>query len=279
MNMQAITRIFQARIASELARLQTDRILLEKDRQLEEQNHALTRMNQLKSDMIAITSHDLKAPLSAIIGYASLLEEYSATLDKEKTAHYIQRIQEEGQKQLNFINRLLDLYRIESGAIQLTLEPHRLDTLLIGCMSTLREVARAREITFQYTSNGPTAPLIVDHLRIGQVLNNLLSNAIKFSPDQSEISVNYKQDQRHVTIQISDQGPGINEQEIDHIFDRYYMGRTEFKIRPEGAGLGLYIVHNIIELHGGTVTARNNSDGGSCFTVNLPTTLQQVQPL
>jgi len=269
-NMQAIARIFQARIAGELARLQTERVLLEKDRQLEQQNSELTRMNQLKSDMIAITSHDLKAPLAAIIGYASLLEGYSSTMNKEKILHYVHRIQNEGQKQLTFINKLLDLYRIESGAIELSLSPYRLDTLLASCLSSLREPARTREISFSLTINGKVTALSIDHLRIGQVLNNLLSNAIKFSPDKGKIAVTYDQDDLHVAIRIEDQGPGINEQEIHHIFDRYYMGRTDFNIRPEGSGLGLYIVRNIIELHGGTVSAHNLSHGGSCFTVKLP---------
>jgi signal transduction histidine kinase len=269
-NMQSIARIFQVRIAGELARMQTERILLEKDRQLEIQNSALTRMNQLKSDMIAITSHDLKAPLSAIIGYASLLEQHAASLDPKKTQHYIRRIQDEGQKQLTFINKLLDLYRIESGTIELALEPHRLDILLGSCLSSLREPARTREITFKFSIAGKANSFSIDHLRIGQVLNNLLTNAIKFSPDKGLISVSYQHDEHHAVIQIRDQGPGINEQEIDHIFDRYYMGRTDFKIRPQGSGLGLYIVRNIVELHGGTVSAHNLSQGGSCFTVTLP---------
>lgn len=274
-NMQTIARIFQARIAGELARMQTEEILLEKDRQLEIQNNALTRMNQLKSDMIAITSHDLKAPLSAIIGYASLLEQHAASLDPKKTQHYIRRIQDEGQKQLTFINKLLDLYRIESGSIELAREPHRLDILLGSCLSSLRETARARGITFKFSLDGKASSFHVDHLRIGQVLNNLLSNAIKFSPDKGVITVSYQQDEHHATIHIRDQGPGINEQEIDHIFDRYYMGRTDFKIRPEGSGLGLYIVRNIVELHGGTVSAHNLNPGGSCFTVTLPVRMQE----
>jgi len=269
-NIQAIARIFQARLSSEMARIQTERVLLEKDRLLEKQNSELTRMNQLKSDMIAITSHDLKAPLAAIIGYASLLEEYTSTMNKEKTLHYTRRIQNEGQKQLTFINKLLDLYRIESGAIELSLEPYRLDILLGSCLNSLREVARSRAISFSFTINGEASPLSIDHLRIAQVFTNLLSNAIKFSPEQGKISVNYEQDKELVTIHIADQGPGVNEEEIHHIFDRYYMGRKDFKIRPEGSGLGLYIVRNIVELHGGTVSARNLSPGGSCFTIQLP---------
>jgi len=269
-NIQAIARIFQARLSSEMARIQTERILLEKDRLLEKQNSELTRMNQLKSDMIAITSHDLKAPLAAIIGYASLLEEYAATMNKEKTLHYTRRIQDEGQKQLSFINKLLDLYRIESGAIELSLEPYRLDILLGSCLNALRELARSRAISFSFTITGVASPLSIDHLRIGQVFTNLLSNAIKFSPEQGKIAVSYEQDQDQVTIHIADQGPGVNEEEIHHIFDRYYMGRKDFKIRPEGSGLGLYIVRNIVELHGGAVSARNLSPGGSCFTVHLP---------
>lgn len=87
--------------------MQTERVLQENERQLEKQNRELTRMNQLKSDMIAVTSHDLKSPLSAIIGYASLLEQYFLTLTEEKKIYYIKRIEEEGQKQLVFINQLL----------------------------------------------------------------------------------------------------------------------------------------------------------------------------
>jgi putative nucleotidyltransferase with HDIG domain len=268
--LQTIAKIFQARLSSELARLQTEKAILEKDRQLETQNLALTRMNQLKSDMVAITSHDLKAPLAAIIGYASLIDEHFADLETEKIKRYIHKIQDEGQKQLAFINKLLDLYRIESGAIELNLEPHRIDTLLASCLSSLRELARRREIVFNVTVTGKATPLPVDHLRIGQVLNNLISNAIKFSPENGEISAQYEQNEQQAFIHISDQGPGIDEQEINHIFDRYYMGRTDFKVRPEGSGLGLYIVQNIVKLHGGTVTARNNSSGGSCFTVSLP---------
>jgi signal transduction histidine kinase/response regulator RpfG family c-di-GMP phosphodiesterase len=268
--LQTIAKIFQARLSSELARLQTEKAILEKDHQLEAQNLALTRMNQLKSDMIAITSHDLKAPLAAIIGYASLIDEHFADLETEKIKRYIHKIQGEGQKQLAFINNLLDLYRIESGAIELNLEPHRIDSLLANCLSSLRELARKRAIVFKLTVTGKATPLPVDHLRIGQVLNNLISNAIKFSPEQSAISAQYEQDEQQAFIHICDQGPGIDEQEINHIFDRYYMGRTDFEVRPEGSGLGLYIVQNIVKLHGGTVTARNNSSGGSCFTVSLP---------
>ncbi len=269
---QTIAKIFQARLSSELARLQTEKAILEKDRQLEAQNLALTRMNQLKSDMIAITSHDLKAPLAAIIGYAALIDEHFADLETEKIMRYIHKIQGEGQKQLSFINKLLDLYRIESGAVELNLEPQSIDTLLASCLSSLRELARKRGIVFNFTVTGKATPLPVDHMRISQVLNNLISNAIKFSPENGEISVQYEQNEQQASIHISDQGPGIDEQEIHRIFDRYYMGRTDFKVRPEGSGLGLYIVQNIVKLHGGTVTARNNNSGGSCFTVSLPIT-------
>jgi putative nucleotidyltransferase with HDIG domain len=267
---QILARIFQSKIANELERLQEERVLLEKDRQLEATNQALSRMNQLKSDMIAITSHDLKAPLAAIIGYSSLIDEYFSSLDPEKIKRYIHKIQDEGKKQLAFINNMLDLYRIESGAIELNLELYRIDTLLANALSSLREYARGRGIYFTLTISGKAVPLAVDHQRIGQVLNNLLTNAIKFSPEKGEITAHYLQDEQAVTIHIVDQGPGIDEQEIHHIFDRYYMGRTDFKVRPQGSGLGLYIVQNIIKLHGGRVSARNISSGGSCFSVILP---------
>ncbi|MBU1137678.1 MAG: PAS domain-containing sensor histidine kinase, partial [Proteobacteria bacterium] len=267
---QVIGKVLQSLAGSELARLQTERVLQENERQLEIQNRELTRMNQLKSDMIAVTSHDLKSPLSAIIGYASLLEQYFATLTEEKKIYYIKRIEEEGQKQLVFINKLLDLYRIESGSIELEAEPQRLDLLVADCVETQKHVAAARNIVFDFRFTGEAIPLSVDRLRMDQVFSNLLSNAVKFSPDGEMIEVRCSQNKSFVIIEVCDRGKGVDEEEISHIFDRYYMGRTDFEVRAEGAGLGLYIVKSIVTLHGGVVCARNRKKGGSCFTVRLP---------
>lgn len=269
-SMQVIVRVLQSLAVSELARLQTERVLQENERQLEKQNRELTRMNQLKSDMIAVTSHDLKSPLSAIIGYASLLEQYFLTLTEEKKIYYIKRIEEEGQKQLVFINQLLDLYRIESGSIQLEYESQRLDLFVVDCIATQKHVAAARNIVFDFRRTGEMVPLLFDRMRMDQVFSNLLSNAVKFSPDDEIIKVCYSQDERFASVEICDRGKGIDEEEISHIFDRYYMGRTDFEVRAEGAGLGLYIVKNIVTLHGGEVCAKNRKKGGSCFTVRLP---------
>jgi len=269
-NTKTLVKVLQSLAGSELARMQAGRILKENKKQLEVQNLELTRMNQLKSDMIAVTSHDLKSPLSAIIGYANLLEQYFSTLGEDKKIYYIQRIEAEGLKQLNFINKLLDLYRIESGTIDLELIPERLDLLLSECISRQQHVAAERNITIELTSTGKPAPSIFDPFRMEQVLSNILSNGIKFSPADKRIRVSFYQDEQKITVEVCDRGKGINEEEILHIFDRYYMGRTNFDIRPEGSGLGLYIVKNIISLHKGAVSARNRKKGGSCFTVQIP---------
>jgi PAS domain S-box-containing protein/putative nucleotidyltransferase with HDIG domain len=266
----ALVKVLQSLAGSELARMQTERTLKENKKQLESQNRELSRMNQLKSDMIAVTSHDLKSPLSAIIGYASLLEQYFSTLEEDKKIYYIKRIEEEGQKQLSFINKLLDLYRIESGTIDLELTPERLDLLANECIARQQHVAAERNITVELTIKGTPTPVLLDHLRMEQVISNILSNAIKFSPPDESINVCCSQNEENMMVEVCDRGKGIDEEEILHIFDRYYMGRTNFDIRPEGSGLGLYIVKNIITLHGGEVFARNRKKGGSCFTVQIP---------
>jgi len=271
-NGQALTKVLQSLAGRELDRMQTERVLQENKQQLERQNQELIRMNQLKNDMIAVTSHDLKSPLSAIIGYANLLEQYFSTLPEEKKIYYIQRIEQEGNKQLRFINKLLDLYRIESGAIDLELVNDRLDLLVKNCISTQEHVAAERNISIHFHVEGEPLPISFDPLRMEQVISNILSNAIKFSSDDKDIDVYYKQDKRTAVVKICDNGPGIDEKEILHIFDRYYMGRTDFEIRPEGSGLGLYIVKNIINLHNGDVSASNRSTGGSNFTVWIPAT-------
>ncbi len=271
-NTQALLKVLQSLAGSELARMQATRVLKEKEKQLESQNLELTRMNQLKSDMIAVTSHDLKSPLSAIIGYANLLEQYFSSLEEEKKIYYIQRIEAEGLKQLDFINKLLDLYRIESGTIDLELIPERLDFLLEECVGRQQHVAAERNIRIELSVEGTPEISIFDPFRMEQVISNILSNAIKFSPADKQINVRFHQDKHSLTVKVCDHGKGIDEEEILHIFDRYYMGRTNFDIRPEGSGLGLYIVKNIISLHGGDVSARNRKNGGSCFTVQIPVT-------
>lgn len=270
-NSQALVKVLHSLAGRELARMQTERTLKRNEQQLEVQNTELTRMSQIKSDMIAVTSHDLKSPLSAIIGYANILGQYFPTLSEEKIMHYIQRIEEEGQKQLTFINKLLDLYRIESGEIALELEQNSLEMLVKNCIKSRKHVASERNITIHFHSTGTPPAISYDPIRMEQVISNILSNAIKFSPDNASIDVVYRQDEDSAHVEICDQGPGIDENEIRHIFDRYYMGRTDFEIRPEGSGLGLYIVKNIIILHGGDVSARNSKNGGSCFTVWIPT--------
>lgn len=271
-NCQTLAKVLQSLAGRELDRIHTERVLQENKQQLEHQNQELIRMNQLKNDMIAVTSHDLKSPLSAIIGYANLLEQYFSTLPEEKKIYYIQRIEQEGNKQLRFINKLLDLYRIESGAIDLELVNDRLDLLVKNCISTQEHVAAKRNISIHFHVEGEPRPISFDPMRMEQVVSNILSNAIKFSTDDTDINVYYKQDKRTATVTICDNGPGIDEKEILHIFDRYYMGRTDFEIRPEGAGLGLYIVKNIINLHNGDVSASNRSTGGSNFTLWIPAT-------
>ncbi len=269
-NSKALVKVLQSLAGRELARMQTERVLKENKKQLERQNQELIRMNQLKNDMIAVTSHDLKSPLSAIIGYANLLEQYFSTLPEEKKLHYIQRIEEEGNKQLRFINKLLDLYRIESGAINLELANDRLDLLVRNCIATQKHVAAERNISIRFHTTGNPTTILFDPLRMDQVISNILSNAIKFSPANTSIDVYYKQDKHSAVVEICDRGTGIDEKEILHIFDRYYMGRTDFEIRPEGSGLGLYIVKNITNLHDGDVSARNRSKGGSSFTIWIP---------
>jgi len=267
---QALVKVLQSLAGNELARMQTERTLRSNEKQLENQNRELSRMNQLKSDMIAVTSHDLKSPLAAIIGYASLLEEYFSSLDEAKKIYYIQRIEEEGQKQLVFINKLLDLYRIESGTIDLELSSGRLDLLVNECIVRQQHVAAERNIRIEMSSKGTLSATLFDPLRMEQVVSNILSNSIKFSPSDRRIQMSVHQTKQMVTVEMCDRGKGIDEEEIVNIFDRYYMGRTNFDVRPEGSGLGLYIVKNIVTLHGGEVFARNRERGGSCFTVCIP---------
>lgn len=247
--------------------------LRKKDRELEAKNRELQRLNTLKSDLMAITSHDLKSPLSAMIGYANLLKERQEELPAEKTIRYLDRITESGERLMRFISELLDLEKIDSGTFRLDLQPIRLDELLKSCVMTNAITARTKQISISFCREGALQLVLADAVRMEQVFNNILSNAVKFSPENSKIEVTYTdEDSETVRITICDQGPGIPEEDLETIFDRYYqvLKKGSAHQRAFGSGLGLNIVKNLVNLHGGTVKAQNRLTGGCCFTLTIP---------
>ena len=235
------------------------------------QNERLNEINKLQTEMLAVTSHDLKAPLNAIISRANLIKSCLDTMTTAKVFHHLDGIVDSGMKLGEFIEEQLNLAKIESGQISVESERLSLDSLLRSLTEINQFAADSKQIAIRYTLHGRVRPLYGDRVKLEQVFNNLLSNAIKFAPTGSVIDVTCTPAADRCRVDITDQGPGIPAEEIKHIFDRFYQVRSdERSVRNHGAGLGLSIVHNFVNLHQGQVTVRNNPDGGCCFSVELP---------
>ena len=240
--------------------------------QLENQNSELERLNRLKGDMVAITSHDLKSPLHAMISVANLLRDLGPDMDAADRAGFIDQIISSGQKLSSFISDVLDAEKIESDGISLVLTPTRLDQVLGDCVITARAGGRDKDIDLTLKVDGPVVPTLVDAGRLEQVFNNLLSNAIKFAPEKSRIEVTLSPEPGIQVITVGDRGPGIPEGDIERVFDRYFQAASGAQVaeRVFGVGLGLYITRQLVENHGGSVTAENRDGGGCLFVVRLP---------
>lgn len=247
----------------------------EMESQLHESNAELERLNRLKSEMIAVTSHDLRSPLSAMINFADLLKEYSGSLTVDEVARRADQIAAAGRKLADFITDILDVEKIETGKFSLNLASVSLPQVLAGCVEIARVQAAAKRIRIEFYAADGVPPMLADGPRIERIVGNLLTNAVKFSPPESLVTVELSFTGGVATIVVSDQGPGVPEADLENIFGRYFQvsKQAPSNERTFGIGLGLFIVRQLVQLHAGSIRAENRPEGGCRFTVTLPSTV------
>ncbi|MGQ0763320.1 MAG: hybrid sensor histidine kinase/response regulator [Acidobacteriota bacterium] len=225
--------------------------------------------NRSKDEFLAMLSHELRTPLNAILGWTTLLR--NRKLDKEATEHAIDTIDRNARSQARLIEDLLDLSRIVSGKLRLEAKPIELSSVINAAIDTARPAAEAKEIRLQAVLDSGCGLILGDPERLQQVVWNLLANAVKFTPKQGRVQLQLQRVNSHVELTISDTGPGIDEDLLPFIFDRFRQGDSTSTRKHGGLGLGLAIVRNLVELHGGTVEGGNRAEGeGAVFTVRLP---------
>jgi PAS domain S-box-containing protein len=225
--------------------------------------------NRAKDDFLAIVSHELRSPLTAILGYNRMLREKPGDLVLLKTSCEI--IERNARQQLQLIEDLLDTTRIVSGKLRLEIEQVDIYTVLAETIDEVRPVTETKGIDLSLKLNLKHEMIHGDGARLRQVVWNLLSNAIKFTPDGGLVELRAEQSGERVRIIISDTGKGIEPQFLPYIFDRFRQADGSASRRHAGLGLGLALVKHLVELHGGEVTAASEGTGrGSIFTVTLP---------
>jgi two-component system sensor histidine kinase KdpD len=223
---------------------------------------------RLRSALLTSLSHDLKTPLAAVIGTAVTMRDLDDKLTKAEKAELLTTIVEEGERLNRFIANLLDMTRLESGAVALRPSLQDVGEIVGGA---LRRTSKMLEHHKVELGLDPDLPMVrADPVLFEQVLFNLLDNAAKYAPADTTIRIIGRRDGDQVVLQVFDEGEGLPPNDVEHIFDKFYRVNKGDRVRA-GTGLGLAISRGFIEAMQGTITAANRSDrSGAVFTIRLP---------
>jgi len=243
---QAITRV---RLAEQARKTQVD-----------------VEAERLRNSLLSSISHDLRTPLATIVGSASTLVEEDDTLKAEDKLELSHAIYDEAQRMSSLVNNILDMARLDAGAIELNKQWYPLEEIIGAVLTRLQKRLTDRLVTVKLP---PGIPMIfVDAVMIEQVLINLLENALRYTPEGSSLEIMAEASSFAVEISVADQGPGIPKGIENQLFEKFYRVRHE--AAQSGVGLGLAICRAIIEAHGGSIQAQNRPTGGAVFSFIIP---------
>jgi Signal transduction histidine kinase len=225
--------------------------------------------NRAKDEFLATVSHELRTPLNAILGWGRMLG--SGKLDEEGYTRGLETIERNAKLQAQLIDDLLDMSRIISGKLRLTVGPVDLHPVIEAAIEAMQPAVEAKRIRLQVILDSNVGMISGDPDRLQQVVWNLISNAVKFTPKGGRVQVRLQRINSHVDLAVSDTGQGVSAEFLPYVFDRFRQADSAITRMHGGLGLGLAIVRHLIELHGGTVEAQSPGEGqGATFTVRLP---------
>ena len=246
-------------------------------RSLAQINEELRRLDELKSEFLAMVSHELRTPLTAIVGYSRLLlRQVHGPLTPKQVEHQ-EAIFRSAQRLTDLINELLDVSRLESGRVELNPLPTDPRVIVDQALAVVTVAAQAKHIAVANAVSADAPAVHADPARLQQILVNLLSNAVKFTPDGGRVTVTAGRHKDQARISVEDSGVGIPREELARIWDPFYQVESTLRRRHGGSGLGLTIVRRLVELHGGVVRAESEGENrGSRFTFTLPLATEPV---
>src|SRR5881396_3871990 len=256
-------------------------------RALAQVNEELRRLDELKSEFLAMVSHELRTPLTAIVGYSRLLmRQVHGPLTPKQLEHQ-EAIFRSAQRLTELINDLLDVSRLEAARVELDPRPTDVREAVEHVVAAVRVASQAKQIRIANAVGSDVPAVHADATRLHQILANLVGNAVKFTPAGGAVTVRAARQGDQVWIAVEDNGVGIAKDELARIWDPFYQVESPMRRRHGGSGLGLAIVRRLVELHGGVVRVESEGEGrGSRFTFTLPvatlpadTRAQTVEPL
>jgi two-component system phosphate regulon sensor histidine kinase PhoR len=227
----------------------------------------LKRADQIRRDFVANVSHELRTPLTAIRGYVEALSEGDA--DPEESPRFLEIIMRHTLRMERLVKDLLRLARLDAGQEVLEVADCDLRRLAQSVVADLEPALNTREQRVEINISADVETVRADPSKLHDVLRNLVANASTYSPEQSTVRISTHRDREFVAIEVQDEGPGIPEEDLGRVFERFYRVDKSRARDPGGTGLGLAIVRHLVELHGGKVVAANRPTGGAQFTIFL----------
>ena len=242
----------------------------------QEQMEEAEKTSRLKDDFLATVSHEIRTPLSAVVGWARLLR--SDRIPAERAGHAIAAIERNATALAHMVDDLLDTTRILNGVIRLNRRPLDLAAVAGSALDAVRPLATTKNVRLTLDAAHGSRMVSGDDARLQQVIWNLLSNAIKFTPGGGRVDVFIEPARSHTEVRVVDTGHGISPAFLPHVFERFRQAEDATTQRETGLGLGLGIVRQLVELHGGTVHAASPGLGqGATFTVRLPIATGEIE--
>jgi two-component system sensor histidine kinase KdpD len=236
------------------------------------QIEVLRRIDSLRSALLSSVSHDLHTPLSSIKAAASSLLQEDVQWDNQSQRHFLLTIEHEADRLNRLVGNLLDMSRIEGGALKPEKEWYPISGLIHDVLGHLQDILQGREVRVSLSDDLP--PVELDYLQMDQVLTNLLENAARYTLLHLPIEISGRVTNEQVIISIADYGPGVPPYDLERIFDKFYRvsGTVRRTSSVPGTGLGLAVCRGLVEAHGGHIWAENRASGGAIFHFTLPLT-------
>ena len=236
---------------------------------LDKTSKELARTDELRKDLMANVSHDLKTPLTMIKAYSEMVRDLTYN-DKEKREKNLNTIIEEADRLNNLVNDILSLSVIESKMLIIDKTEFNLTELVQNILNRYEIYTEKENYKFIFDYNDPVI-INADRAKIEQVFYNLINNAINYIGDDKEVVISFIKDKNNITVEIADHGPGIDSEELNYIWDKYYRSKKNHKRSIAGTGLGLSIVKRILELHEYKYGVKSDRGKGTTFYFTIPT--------
>ncbi len=238
---------------------------------------ALKELNEEKDKMMQIVSHDLRSPLGGIKGLAEILRDGEEAQDAQTVREFSTMMCTSVESLIGLVNDLLDLAKIESGAMSLNLSEFELRELALSCVESLQMIALSKGVNIVMEFGDADIVIRGDRPKLMQVLNNLLSNAVKFTPQGQSVYFTIKERGDEIEVVLRDTGIGIPSELLPHLFEKFGRHQRPGTNGEKGTGLGMPIVKRFVKLHGGSIDVHSVEQEGSTFTISVPRTARSVE--